>query len=408
MTLIIKNMSAQKIKTRCRAPSAPEVFFSICRKKFLSLSQKNKKKFSQKNGRYFVRIKRITPLPPVAALAALAVFFMPLQAKGEFKSAEQVSCPENTATGPISFPDEYALARAYDKGYCGITADKKTAKRWYIKAAKHGYMPAQYELGEKYFTGDGGTPDYPRAKRWYLAAAKQGHGLSQLRLGFLYAEAHFTGLKTDYAEAEKWFLKAAAQNAGDAQFRLGNFYHNYKDPPDLKKAAFWLTKAAAGGHRVAMFDLARLIRSEDPAQSLVWMKKAAELDLLPAQMTLSEMYAAGDGVPEDPAQSLAWTLKIAVKPTASPFWINRAGDIFFAGRETVPKDYLQAVKFYERAAAKDDPHALARLGQAYLEGLGVPADREKALQYLEKAAAQGSAEARALLKGQQDDTPSEK
>ncbi|MCE9507963.1 MAG: sel1 repeat family protein [Alphaproteobacteria bacterium] len=326
--------------------------------------------------------------------------------------ARQVSCPDIAKAKETSPLDEYDLARAYDKGQCGVVADGKTAKKWYLTAAKHGYAPAQYQLGEKYFTGGGGVPDYPRAKRWYLAAARQGHGLAQLRLGFLYAEAHFAGLKPDSIEAEKWFLKAAEQNAGDAQFRLGNFYHNYKNPPDPDKAVFWLTKAAEGGHRVAMYDLSRIIKDEKPEQALSWLTKAAELDLLPAQMSLSEMYAAGNGVARDPVQSLAWTLRIAAKPTAAPFWIDKAGDILFEGGDNISRDYAAALRFYERAAAKDDPHALARLGRMHLQGLGVAVDKIKAMKYLQKAAASGSDEAKEILakeilKGQADDNAPE-
>lgn len=311
-------------------------------------------------------------------------FFSAEAADGEkFQPAEMIICPVIDLAKTGSMLDEYYLARAYDKGYCGIIKNKKSAEAWYLKAAKQGHTLAQYQLGEMYFTGEGAAADYPEAKRWYLAAARQGHGLSQLRLGFLYAEGHFKGLQTDYAEAEKWFLKAAENNAGDARFRLGNFYHNYKRPPDLKNALLWLRRAAEGGHRVAMFDLARLLTNK--AEALVWMKKAAELDVLQAQIALRSIYALGDGVPKDPAQSFFWTLKIAGRPNANPFWLNKAGDVFFDGWGGVSKDYPQAIRFYERAAAKKDPHALARLGRIYTEGLGVAADPVKGAEYIKKS-----------------------
>jgi TPR repeat protein len=360
---------------------------------FFYRAKKNKKYPQQKFS------GRITPLPPCGVIAAgvlaAVIFFSPAGAEEAFRPTEQILCPDIDSANAGSMLDEYYLGRAYDKGYCGIIADKKSALQWYLKAAKDGHMLAQYQLGEIYYTGNGGTPDYPQARRWYLEAAKQGHGPSELRLGFLYAEGHYDGLKTDYVEAEKWFKAAAIQNTGDARFRLGNFYHNYKNPPDMKQALFWLTRAAEGGNRVAMFDLARLIK--DPEQSLAWIKKAADLDLLSAQETLSRMYATGDGVPKDPVQSMIWTLKIAGQPTAAVFWINKAADIFFDGWETIPKSYPQAIKLYERAAVKDDPHALARLGQIYMEGLGITADPEKARAYLDRAVALGSTEAKQLL-----------
>ncbi len=363
-----------------------------------------------KNKKYFVRGMSARITPPFFAALVLSlllinpVFFTAANAEQGFSSPEEsVICPDKAAAEKGSKTDEYNLARAYDKGSCGITADPQQAIQWYTSDAKQGDMLAQYRLGEIYFTGSNGVePDYPQAKKWYLMAAKQGHGLSQLRLGFLNAEAHFKGLKTDYKEAEKWFLKAAEQDAGDARFRLGNFYHNYKRPPELKKAVYWLTRAAEGGHRVAMFDLARMIKAgegvkKDAKQALVWMKKSADLDMISAQMMLSNMYAAGDGVPKDPAESLAWTLKVATAPTAIPYWIDKAGDAYFEGSKKIPINYTLAMSFYERAVAKGDAHAETRIGIMYLKGLGVAKDQAKADEYLTKAAAAGDDEAKDLL-----------
>jgi TPR repeat protein len=290
--------------------------------------------------------------------------------------------------------DAYYLGRAYDEGYCDFKADKNLAVVWYRKAAADGHTLAEYELGETYFTGDGTDIDYPQAKKWYQKAAEQGHGLSQLRLGFLNAEAHFAGLKTNYAEAEKWFTKAAEQDAGDARFRLGNFYNNYKEPRDYGKALLWLKRAAEGGHHVAMYDLARLLQQGKPGiakndkVALEWMTKAADEGLLQAQIQLAEMYGHGQNVAKNIPEALKWTMKIANDPGASVFWIDKAGDIFFEGWETVPKNYPMARRFYERAAAKGDATALTRLADMYRNGLGVEKDEAKADEYLKKAAPQ--------------------
>lgn len=288
---------------------------------------------------------------------------------------------------------EYLYAQALDNGSCGFKIDKQQAERWYRKAAAQGDMLAQYQLGETYFAGDGFSPDYPEAKKWYQKAAAQGHGPSQLRLAFLYAEKHFKGLKIDYAEAEKWFRKAAEQNAGDAQFRLGNFYINYKTPPDYVNGALWLKKAAEGGNRTAMFDLGRLLLAgtgvpKGVPDGIAWIKKSAEHGTLQAQMMLAEIYADGKDVPKDAVESLNWILMIANEPIAAIYYLDRAGDIFLDGWENIPKNYPAARKYYERAAAHGDKHALERLAYIYREGLGVEKNAAKAKEYEEKATAQ--------------------
>ncbi len=322
-----------------------------------------------------------------------AVIFVTAAASAEAPQQSNILCPDRTLAEKGEMMDEYYLGKAYDEGYCDITTNKSAAENWYRKAALQGHMLAQYELGETFFAGDGLPIDYPEAKKWYEKAGDQGHGLSQLRLGFLNAEAHFPGLTTDYEKAEDWFMKAADQNAGDAQFRLGNFYNNYKQPPDYSRGFIWLKRAAEGGHRVAMYDLARMLLSgrgvaKNIPLGLEWMQKAAEADMLPAQMNLAEMYGEGkDGVTKNIAQSLKWLLKVAAKPTASVFYLNKAGDVFFEGWETVPKNYPAARKYYERAAAKNDPHAIERLAAMYEEGLGVEKNPAKAQEYREKLAA---------------------
>jgi TPR repeat protein len=361
-------------------------------------TKKNKKRRS-----HLLHDRIISPF--FLALTLASIFFSGTAwADGPFIPAEQIVCPDRNKAETGSIADEYALARAYDKGHCGTAVNQLLALQWYKRAAEHGSMLAQYWLGEIYFSGssNNGTPDYPEAKKWFLMAAQQDQGLAQLRLAYLYAEKHYEGVKSDYKEAEKWFTKAAEQNAGDAQFRLGNFYHNYKNPRDYKKAAEWLTRAAKGGNSLAMFDIAQMLKEgqgipKNHDQSLAWMKKAATQGMLPAQMMLSEMYASGDGVPKDPLQSLAWTLKVAESPSSIPKWLNKAGDIFFKGWETIPKNYPRALTLYQRAAAKRDPHAQSRLGQMYLKGLGVKADLAKAREYLSMAADSGDKEAKQLL-----------
>jgi TPR repeat protein len=285
---------------------------------------------------------------------------------------------------------ETLYAAALQHGTCGFKTDKPAAAAWYSKAAEQGDRQAQAALAEMYFDGDGMPTDYPAAKKWYLKAAQQGDGPSQLRLAFLYAENHFKGVHVDYAEAEKWFLKAAEQDAGDARFRLGNFYINYKRPADYKNGEIWLTRAAEGGNRVAMFDLGRLLLDgdhvpRDEAQGRAWVIKSAEHDLLQAEMLLVTMYTKGENAPKDPAQALHWTLKIAAEPTASAYYLDRAGDALFEGAAGMPRNYPAARRYYERAAMHHDRHALARLAEIYAGGLGVDKDPAKAAEYKTKA-----------------------
>lgn len=60
-------------------------------------------------------------------------------------------------------------------------------------------------------------------------------------------------------------------------------------------------------------------------------------------------------------------------------------------------DIGRALPWYQRAAARNEPQAEARLGELYDEGKGVPQDTQQALDWYERAAAQGNDEAQAAL-----------
>ena len=88
---------------------------------------------------------------------------------------------------------QYYLGMCYENGE-GIKKDLTEALKWYHQAAEQGYeeainklnaslevkaqngdMEAQFELGNKYYTGKDKPKDYTEAMKWFKKAAKQGH-----------------------------------------------------------------------------------------------------------------------------------------------------------------------------------------------------------------------------------------
>src|SRR5437667_1616860 len=75
--------------------------------------------------------------------------------------------------------------------------------------AERGDADAEYELGRRYYTGDGTPKDLVEAVKWVRKAADHGLAIAQGALGahYFYGE----GVPKDNTEAVKWYRKAAEQ-----------------------------------------------------------------------------------------------------------------------------------------------------------------------------------------------------
>ena len=104
---------------------------------------------------------------------------------------------------------QYRLAKIYEAGL-GVDVNTKTSKSLLLKAAKAGNRLAMHDLGHYYATGaDGEAPDLVKAATWFTRAAEHGVVDSQFNLGVLYQGG--SGVPQDLEESWFWFKVAAAQ-----------------------------------------------------------------------------------------------------------------------------------------------------------------------------------------------------
>lgn len=94
--------------------------------------------------------------------------------------------------------------------------DKKTAFKWFMKAALADNAEAQAMLGTMYYNAEGGvTKDDKEAYNWYMKAAAKGNGVALFSLGLFYEEG--ITVKKNRDEAIKYFKKAINSDNPDAQ-----------------------------------------------------------------------------------------------------------------------------------------------------------------------------------------------
>lgn len=154
-----------------------------------------------------------------------------------------------------------SLGILYERGL-GVDRDPQQSLALYTQAADLGDPSAQYRAGRLYDGSALGT-DYAKALAWYRLAAERGFVDAQMEL----ANHYFSGLRVprDPVKAAKWYRMAAELGNLEAQFRLGFLYEKGSGLPQSDIEAYaWYRLSAAQGDAAAIENLARLGPSLDP------------------------------------------------------------------------------------------------------------------------------------------------
>jgi tetratricopeptide (TPR) repeat protein len=218
------------------------------------------------------------------------------------------------------------------------------------KAAEQGDAKAQYELGSMYLHGKGVPQDTNKAIEWFGKAIEQGDTWT---LAVLKGAA-----KTENSGAQIIFEKAAEQGKAWAQREWAILYLTGQGKP------------------------------QNPAKAAEWFRKAAEQGDANAQYYLGLLYLEGGGVPEDHAKAAELVRKAAAQgyKMAKDFLATDARI-----KRAVEKATAEEIRI---KAEQGDANAQYELGRLYFSGKGVSQDNDKAIEWFEKAVAQGHVEAK--------------
>ena len=125
-------------------------------------------------------------------------------------------------------------------------ARERQLEQHLLEHAEQGDAQAQYEVGRRFWNGDGVDQDHKQAADWFDRAARQGLAAAQCALGLCYERGD--GVEQDMWQAAAWYQWAAQQDDAEAQLRLSECYEKGRGvPKDMEKAAEWLYKAAQHG-----------------------------------------------------------------------------------------------------------------------------------------------------------------
>jgi TPR repeat protein len=321
----------------------------------------------------------------------------------------------------------------------------ESAKLYALAAAK-GHVKAQNKLAGRYAAGDGVNQDFGKALKLYREAAVQGDAGSLCNLGVMYH--HGLGVARNAAEALSYYQLAA--KAGST---LGLAYYGQcveggiGIAANMKLAKEIYAVAAKQGEPVAMYRLGMcLLRDSSslaeslPAnvksyevidmrkQAMHYLESSAKLGNSEAQLQLGRMYLemsqsedyknVHSPVTEaEKTQAALAALSIIAGGGVTSFshesteafrWLSAASE---AGHKNahallglahingrgVAINPVEAVRMFLKGADEGDEFSFYLLGECYKQGLGVPANRDAALQYYQLAAEAGLLDARHAL-----------
>ncbi len=242
--------------------------------------------------------------------------------------------------------------------------------------AEKGDVKAQVAMGAYYFS----VTNYVDAAKWIHKAAEQGSAMAQAVITVCY-EAGF-GVAQDDSQAAEWYDRAA-QNK------------------DKSGIIFLLERGAEAGDSDAQSALGITYYTQcNYVGALQWLHKSGEQGNSKAQLYLYYCYANGEGVQTNANEAAKWIREAAQNGESTAQGILGmlySQKIFDCTNDTglidFPQDYAQAVKWFRRGANQGNTHAQAALGWCYKKGQGVPKNQVEAYKWFNLAAAQNKEDA---------------
>lgn len=294
-------------------------------------------------------------------------------------------------------------------GWCyingrGVETNNVLGAEWQHKAMLHGSLKAKGNMAINYLKGRGVEKDEKKGLKYAKEAAYEGG------LGYAYADVgriyyNGIGVPVDQKEALKWFDLAVEHGEMSIATLLAGFYMDGEGvKKDLSVARRYLLKAAKVEDQQALAMLGRLCLGEkDYSGALKYIElgivstnKGSATDHLLSELEwqAAMIYQVGLGCKKNLSRAF-----VLLKMSAQHGKLE-AEHAVAAGYETGSygeKDQAEAYRRYRILQDKGDPMGEVKVAVCHWNGIGVPVDKDKAIQIMERAVKTEYDEAQNLL-----------
>lgn len=229
-----------------------------------------------------------------------------------------------------------------------------------------------FPKGER-FTDSNTAKDNIIALRWFAVA---GDPESQAALADLFAKGLY---EPHNIQSALYWYELAAQN-GDiyAMYMAGLGYQlGWSGKVDVDRANTYYSNANANDDSArARREVAQFFADRDNAMynfelAYRWYEMAAEMGDIPSQLTLADLYENDGRVEKNALYAIKWYGRAAAKN--DPYAQYSLGVIYLQGDDNIIKpDYNQAIMWIEKSACQQFVAAESLLARLYYTGKGVP------------------------------------
>jgi TPR repeat protein len=290
------------------------------------------------------------------------------------------------------------------------------------KLANIGDVQAQFELANRYHTGNEIEQNDALSFYWYKQVAQKGYANAQFNIANSYYNGK--GIEKNIETAIYWYEKASKHNLIPAMYNLGFIFEN--DKKDLKSAFFWYNNAAELGHGVSQLIIAEfyqkgkgidkndelaekffnlaiannvkdshykfaefLSEQQQHTKALTFYEQASKQGSVLADYTLATLYLKSKN-----SNNKETALELLTRSANAGYSLaqQKLGEIY-----NTKKDYKQSIFWYKKAANNGNIPSQYSLGVLYLKGLGTQKDIYKSTELFIQAAKNGNADAQYSL-----------
>ncbi|MBQ6972833.1 MAG: SEL1-like repeat protein [Synergistaceae bacterium] len=309
------------------------------------------------------------------------------------------------------------LGWMYSQGL-GVSRDDRKAREWYDKAAKisredtSSHIRFMEEYKEVSLAAGWGIENLHKpisrkdAFEYLTKRAETGDAHSMIALGSLlgsipYDDEDFNAVRQSVKHYDEWYERAAAMNEPSTFYELGRAHAAsgaYDKAIEYYEKALAVSSRSGNTHDMsqALGSLGLLYEEErrDYDKAISYYEKVAALDPKYGNYDkrwafnkIAAIYASRGN--HDKA------IECYEKGGIDPLTALSLGRLFEEGNIGKP-DYSRAFKYYKIGAEAGEFSCMLSLARMYENGLGVPQDMDKAIEFYRKAV-KGSAQARKAL-----------